>query len=103
MKHHRFSFERLEAIREERGMSWYGLAKAIDARPTSFTRYQISRTVPSAGRLLDVAEVLGCDIADFFETDGGSPDEAQPDSSSKEKPSRRTNTSAPKTAKSRSS
>jgi transcriptional regulator with XRE-family HTH domain len=69
-----FSSERLDALREARGITWYRLGVDAGMSPTNATAHYLMQHEPKANRLAALADALGCSMDDLFEDD-----EAQPD------------------------
>jgi transcriptional regulator with XRE-family HTH domain len=64
--------QRLNALRKAKGLSLLELAKATGVSESTLSRIENGRTPISARHLFQVAETLGIDIAEFFESPGRS-------------------------------
>ena len=64
-----FSGARLRAAREKMLMSQEGLAAAIHASLATLRNYEADRTIPTASRAAQIAQLLECDLNSLYEED----------------------------------
>lgn len=65
----RFSATALRTLRKRAGLSRDLLAHGVGRTTGSIANYEQGHTVPSAEILSRLAELLDCDVSDFFEED----------------------------------
>ena len=59
--------KRIKEIRQKRGLSIRELAKKMDTSHSYLSRVENNKVTPSLETLVKMAEVLECNVSDFFE------------------------------------
>jgi XRE family transcriptional regulator, master regulator for biofilm formation len=59
--------KKIREMREKKGLSQRGLAKALNMNHAYLSRIENGKVDPSIELLVKIAEILECNVADFFE------------------------------------